>query len=81
MSHNTLHNRSTPVSDRVDPVRLENEHLGNVDQYRATRDVPLPYAFDSSAQDSGVEDWDQPRTKGWIGRIEIGRISDKSTFL
>lgn len=26
--------------------RLENEHLGNMDQYRVTREVPLPYAFD-----------------------------------
>ncbi|KAJ6588943.1 EXS family-domain-containing protein [Mycena capillaripes] len=25
--------------------RLENEHLGNVDQYRVTREVPLPYAL------------------------------------
>lgn len=27
--------------------RLENEHLGNMDQYRITREVPLPYSFDS----------------------------------
>ncbi|KAG1760755.1 EXS family-domain-containing protein, partial [Suillus occidentalis] len=26
--------------------RLENEHLGNMDQYRITREVPLPYSFD-----------------------------------
>jgi len=26
--------------------RLENEHLGNVDQLRATREVPLPYSMD-----------------------------------
>ncbi|KAG5651839.1 hypothetical protein H0H81_007245 [Sphagnurus paluster] len=26
--------------------RLENEHLGNMDQYRVTREVPLPYSFD-----------------------------------
>lgn len=24
-------------------VRLENEHIGNTDQYRVTREVPLPY--------------------------------------
>ena len=24
-------------------VRLENEHIGNIDQYRVTREVPLPY--------------------------------------
>ncbi|KAJ7485255.1 EXS-domain-containing protein [Mycena latifolia] len=26
--------------------RLENEHLGNVDQYRVTREVPLPYSLE-----------------------------------
>ncbi|KAJ7892874.1 EXS family-domain-containing protein [Mycena olivaceomarginata] len=25
--------------------RLENEHLGNIDQYRVTREVPLPYTL------------------------------------
>ncbi|KAF8524324.1 EXS family-domain-containing protein [Hysterangium stoloniferum] len=25
--------------------RLENEHIGNTDQFRATREVPLPYSF------------------------------------
>lgn len=28
--------------------RLENEHLGNMDQYRVTREVPLPYSFDDA---------------------------------
>ncbi|KAF5345945.1 hypothetical protein D9758_011435 [Tetrapyrgos nigripes] len=33
--------------------RLENEHLGNMDQYRVTREVPLPYSFngDTSHED------------------------------
>ncbi|KAH8084370.1 EXS family protein/ERD1/XPR1/SYG1 family protein [Cristinia sonorae] len=35
--------------------RLENEHLGNVDQYRVTREVPLPYAIDAG-DDSDDED-------------------------
>ncbi|KAF9513819.1 hypothetical protein BS47DRAFT_1295824 [Hydnum rufescens UP504] len=26
-------------------LRLENEHIGNMDQYRVTREVPLPYSF------------------------------------
>ncbi|KAG6873652.1 hypothetical protein C0995_012583 [Termitomyces sp. Mi166 len=26
--------------------RLENEHLGNMDQYRVTHEVPLPYSFE-----------------------------------
>ncbi|KIK38861.1 hypothetical protein CY34DRAFT_90270 [Suillus luteus UH-Slu-Lm8-n1] len=31
--------------------RLENEHLGNMDQYRITREVPLPYSFDIPQHD------------------------------
>ncbi|KAJ7100200.1 EXS family-domain-containing protein [Mycena belliarum] len=40
--------------------RLENEHLGNVDQYRVTREVPLPYSLevrgDLEEEDQG-EPW------------------------
>ena len=25
--------------------RLETEHIGNMDQYRVNREIPLPYAF------------------------------------
>jgi len=35
--------------------RLENEHLGNADQYRVTRDIPLPYSVELS-DDGGDED-------------------------
>lgn len=38
--------------------RLENEHLGNMDQYRVTREVPLPYAFNESRRDDGDDDDD-----------------------
>ena len=40
------------------PDRLENEHLGNMDQYRITREVPLPYSFDelNHETDAGDED-------------------------
>lgn len=38
--------------------RLENEHLGNMDQYRVTREVPLPYAFNDSRQDDADDDDD-----------------------
>lgn len=31
-------------------LRVENEHCANVKQYRASRDVPLPYDLDSSAE-------------------------------
>ncbi|KAK7463123.1 Xenotropic and polytropic retrovirus receptor 1 [Stygiomarasmius scandens] len=36
--------------------RLENEHLGNMDQYRVTREVPLPYSFNS--EDTSHDDDD-----------------------
>lgn len=44
--------------------RLENEHLGNMDQYRVTQEVPLPYSFDecSYEADFGDED-DRIRTR------------------
>ena len=38
--------------------RLENEHLGNMDQYRVTREVPLPYAFNDSRRDDADDDDD-----------------------
>ena len=34
-------NPCSTISDRV-----ENKHLSNTEEYRATRDVPLPYNFD-----------------------------------
>jgi len=36
--------------------RLENEHLGNMDQYRVTREVPLPYTFDDTAHDDDADE-------------------------
>jgi hypothetical protein len=38
--------------------RLENEHLGNMDQYRITREVPLPYSFDELGHETDVGDED-----------------------
>ncbi|KAG8714690.1 hypothetical protein FRC08_011581 [Ceratobasidium sp. 394] len=35
--------------------RLENEHIGNADQFRVTREVPLPYVF-TGDQDSDDEE-------------------------
>jgi len=40
------------------PVRLENEHLGNVDQYRVTREVPLPYPPDTMVRDDDDVEFD-----------------------
>lgn len=39
-------------------LRLENEHLGNVDMYRISREIPLPYHFkqDRSAMDDEEDD-------------------------
>lgn len=44
--------------------RLENEHLGNIDQYRVTREVPLPYAFDRGNSGDHDDDGDdsEPHT-------------------
>ncbi|RPD75683.1 EXS-domain-containing protein [Lentinus tigrinus ALCF2SS1-7] len=42
-------------------LRLENEHLGNIDQYRVTREVPLPYSYDDPSPESdGDDDEDAP---------------------
>ena len=38
--------------------RLENEHIGNMDQYRVTREVPLPYSFDELGYEIDVGDED-----------------------
>lgn len=39
-------------------VRLENEHLGNTDQYRVTREVPLPYRTEDKGDDDSDDDGD-----------------------
>ncbi|KAG8902948.1 hypothetical protein FRB99_003916 [Tulasnella sp. 403] len=36
--------------------RVENEHLGNADQYRVTREVPLPYTFDNAEPQDDSDD-------------------------
>ncbi|EKM58004.1 uncharacterized protein PHACADRAFT_58738, partial [Phanerochaete carnosa HHB-10118-sp] len=36
--------------------RLENEHIGNMDQYRVTREVPLPYSVDEIHEDDEDEE-------------------------
>ena len=46
-------------------LRLENEHLGNVDMYRVSREIPLPYHFtqDRSKLDKEEEE-DEDEVKG-----------------
>lgn len=38
--------------------RLENEQVGNTDQYRATREVPLPYSSTLREEERGDDDED-----------------------
>jgi xenotropic and polytropic retrovirus receptor 1 len=40
----------------VSLVRLENEHIGNIDQYRVTREVPLPYIVRDDDKDDVYSD-------------------------
>ncbi|KAG8932567.1 hypothetical protein FRC01_013197 [Tulasnella sp. 417] len=42
--------------------RVENEHVGNADQYRVTREMPLPYSFDNAEprDDSDDDENDKP---------------------
>ncbi|KAJ2382558.1 Signal transduction protein [Coemansia sp. RSA 2603] len=35
--------------------RVENEHISNCGQFRATTDIPLPFIFDAAAQASDTE--------------------------
>ena len=35
--------------------RLETEHIGNMDQYRVNREIPLPYAFDFEIQEENCD--------------------------
>ncbi|CAE6461998.1 unnamed protein product [Rhizoctonia solani] len=42
--------------------RLENEHIGNADQYRVTREIPLPYAFPGEAESEDEESSSRPQS-------------------
>lgn len=68
--------RSVPLSSAllmmdITVDRLENEHLGNMDQYRVTREVPLPYQLDDPSHDNeDIEDRDVDALSlksTWIG--------------
>jgi len=45
--------------------RLENEHLGNMDQYRVTREVPLPYTVDDTGGEDDDGDEDAVSRRSW----------------
>ena len=61
-------------------MRLENEHLGNIDQYRVTREVPLPYSYDEPSHDSDGEDEDDHDRMSTAGKSwrhgHRGSVSD-----
>ncbi|KAI9065265.1 EXS-domain-containing protein [Trametes sanguinea] len=63
-------------------LRLENEHLGNIDQYRVTREVPLPYSYDEPSHDSDNEDEDDDRrsttSRSWRRAHRGGSLSDNT---
>jgi xenotropic and polytropic retrovirus receptor 1 len=47
---------------------LENEHVGNKDQYRATRDIPLPYNINKEEdedEEAEAEEEENNQT-GWM---------------
>ncbi|KAJ7666139.1 EXS-domain-containing protein [Mycena polygramma] len=51
--------------------RIENEHLGNVDQYRVTREVPLPYSLDEPRGADADDDEDHSPSRTWFPQRAI----------
>lgn len=54
-------------------LRLENEHLGNVDMYRVSREIPLPYRFKPSKEEEEETD-DDGFKKPAIGPKSLFRL-------
>lgn len=63
-------------------VRLENEHLGNMDQYRVTREVPLPYSFDRRDHDDTDIDWSHSIIwkLGWVFGVALWLFAARRSF-
>ncbi|TBU41712.1 EXS-domain-containing protein [Dichomitus squalens] len=55
-------------------LRLENEHLGNVDQYRVTREVPLPYSHEIPSHDSDADNDEDARTHRSVSSSKSWRM-------
>ncbi|CAE6435535.1 unnamed protein product [Rhizoctonia solani] len=53
-------------------LRLENEHIGNADQFRVTREIPLPYAFPCEAESDDEEG--SPRSSRQSRRSKEGGV-------
>jgi hypothetical protein len=47
------------------PDRVESEHLGNKDQYRVTREMPLPYRVEPEEEEEDGHDAAEIK-KSWI---------------
>ncbi|QRW04806.1 xenotropic and polytropic retrovirus receptor 1 [Ceratobasidium sp. AG-Ba] len=60
--------------------RLENEHIGNADQFRVTREVPLPYVF-TGEQDSDDEAEDGRRSRPVSVRLPVVGRKDREQTL
>ena len=61
--------------------RLENEHIGNTDQYRVTKEVPLPYSFDDvddGTDDEGDEEDENYSTSSGLWRRRPVRMTSLS---
>lgn len=63
---------------------MENEHIGNADQYRVTREVPLPYSFDhgTPADDSDDDEDDQKANEPpQLGAAQLpGQTTNQEVF-
>ena len=53
--------------------RLENEHLGNMDQYRVTREVPLPYTFDEQVHEDDEDEEDRKSISSWRSKRKAAK--------
>ncbi|CAE6434665.1 unnamed protein product [Rhizoctonia solani] len=43
--------------------RLENEHIGNADQFRVTREIPLPYVFPGEEESDDEDSGSRPQSR------------------
>jgi len=55
-------NTCSTISDRV-----ENKHINNSEEYRTTREVPLPYRFDALPSEE----------EAYIARLQLRKRSDR----
>lgn len=71
--YNRIGRTSLTLSTMLRTVRLENEHLGNIDQYRVTREVPLPYTYDNHSHESDGDEDDEGSQRSGGGSWKMSR--------